>query len=570
MSPPHRIHTPQQVPTILSPSGISASSSSSYFRTEAPYEHLSHGLGLTQATERRCVGNITDSIISKFDFRIGDTQEAGSSSASRSVRLIFQAAAIDRESVERTLMVYHALRRKYLQLEEAEIEKDGDRRRNSFHAHLQAAAKMKDKKLRLTEEKRIGTISGVEVGDMYYYRAEMTMIGLHSPAEAGIDYTTIKLNGVEDTVAISIVTFSGHEGEVDDGEVLIYSGHGKKIPDDQKLERGNLALDRSMNRGVEIRVTRGFKDPTHMTKKVYVYDGLYKITESWMEKSSEGFNVYKCKLVRLPGQPTLGSLILKMTQRWMENPSCRDEALATDISMGRETNPICVVNGVDDERELPPFVYISKLRNAVSIRLSRPARACKPRTGALCSCFQANGNEFPYADNGTLVRRMPVVIECGSSCSCVYGCPNRVSQQGLYFHFEVFRTRDRGWGLRSWDLIPAGAFICELAGEGTTRENVRTDGDDEYVFDTERATARPLEWEGTYEVIGEARPQSSGMDVGAISIVADARRTGNLSRFINHSCSPNVFWQLVVYDKHGLIFPRVVLFAMKNIPPLTE
>ena len=43
---------------------------------------------------------------------------------------------------------------------------------------------------------------------------------------------------------------------------------------DQKLERGNLALEKSLHRGNEIRVIRGFKDFANPTGKVY---GLIKV-----------------------------------------------------------------------------------------------------------------------------------------------------------------------------------------------------------------------------------------------------------------------------------------------------
>ena len=58
-----------------------------------------------------------------------------------------------------------------------------------------------------------------------------------------------------------------------------------------------------------------------------------------------------------------------------------------------------------------------------------------------------------------------VIYECGPSCQCPSNCRNRVSQSGLKFRLEVFRTKNKGWGLRSWDSIRAGTFLCEYAGE---------------------------------------------------------------------------------------------------------
>lgn len=48
----------------------------------------------------------------------------------------------------------------------------------------------------------------------------------------------------------------------------------------------------------------------------------------------------------------------------------------------------------------------------------------------------------------------------------------------------------------------------------------------------------------------------------------DAGPTGNVARFINHSCQPNLFVQCVLSNHHDLKQARVVLFAADNIPPM--
>ncbi|CAH2061471.1 unnamed protein product [Thlaspi arvense] len=50
----------------------------------------------------------------------------------------------------------------------------------------------------------------------------------------------------------------------------------------------------------------------------------------------------------------------------------------------------------------------------------------------------------------------------------------------------------------------------------------------------------------------------------------DAAKKGNIGRFINHSCSPNLYAQNVLYDHEDKRIPHVMLFAMDNIPPLQE
>lgn len=48
----------------------------------------------------------------------------------------------------------------------------------------------------------------------------------------------------------------------------------------------------------------------------------------------------------------------------------------------------------------------------------------------------------------------------------------------------------------------------------------------------------------------------------------DAGSSGNISRFINHSCQPNLFVQCVLSLHHDIKQARIVLFAADNIPPL--
>ncbi|XP_051519584.1 histone-lysine N-methyltransferase SETDB1-A-like [Myxocyprinus asiaticus] len=52
--------------------------------------------------------------------------------------------------------------------------------------------------------------------------------------------------------------------------------------------------------------------------------------------------------------------------------------------------------------------------------------------------------------------------------------------------------------------------------------------------------------------------------------IINARQMGNLGRYINHSCSPNLFVQNVFIDTHDLRFPWVAFFASKRIKAGTE
>lgn len=47
----------------------------------------------------------------------------------------------------------------------------------------------------------------------------------------------------------------------------------------------------------------------------------------------------------------------------------------------------------------------------------------------------------------------------------------------------------------------------------------------------------------------------------------DASSFGNVSRFINHGCVPNLFVQGILSSHRDIRLARVVLFAAQDIPP---
>ncbi|CAN6214516.1 unnamed protein product [Urochloa humidicola] len=469
-----------------------------------------------------------------------------------------------RESADNVLMMFDALRRRLMQLDEV-------KQATKQQHNLKAGSIMINAELRVNKNKQIGEAPGVEVGDMFYFRIEMCLVGLNSQSMAGIDYMSAKFGNEEDPVAISVVSSGVYDNTEDDPDVLVYTGQGMSGKDDQKLERGNLALERSLLRGNPIRVIRSVRDLTCPTGKIYIYDGLYKIKESWVEKANSGFNVFKHKLLREPGQPD-GIAMWKKTEKWRDNPSSRDHVILCDISYGVESKPVCLVNEVDDEKGPIDFTYTTKLNYGNLLSSMRKMQGCKCASVCLpgdnnCSCTHRNDGDLPYSASGIIVSRMPMLYECNDSCTCSHNCRNRVVQKGTQIHFEVFKTGDRGWGLRSWDPIRAGTFICEYAGEIVDKNSL--DGEDDYIFETP-PSEQNLKWNYAPELLGEPKLFDSNETPKQLPITISAKRTGNVARFMNHSCSPNVFWQPVLYDHGDEGYPHIAFFAIKHIPPMTE
>lgn len=518
----------------------------------------------------------------------GAKRKRGSESrSSRSAKgtVVFRATDGDssvvsnRKLVKKSLLIYNALRRKLVQDDEAHKDEPGGS--NFKRPDLKAGSIMMERGFCVNRDRRvIGAIPGVNVGDLFYFRMELCVIGLHGPIMAGIDYINAKFSEWSEPVATSIISSGGYEDDEDDGETLIYTGQGgnnyktdRKQTDDQKLERGNLALERSMHHGVEVRVIRGIKDGTSPSGKIYFYDGLYKVQHSWLDKGRSGFSVFKYKLQRLPGQPELGSALLRSTRQWKSQPSSRKGILLVDMSARIENLPVCLVNNVDDDKGPQHFEYISKVMYSNSVGKLEPSHGCDCRsgctTGDRCPCVQLNGGELPFNPNGYLVKRKAMVYECGDQCRCPPSCRNRVSQKGVKNQLEVFKTNGKGWGVRSWDPIPAGSFICEYTGEVLSdSDSEQEDEDNDYLLRANHMYESRTDLDCISDVLSE---QNQGTYTKPhFNIAIDASKMGNVSRFFNHSCSPNLFWQSILYDHHDTQFPHIMFFAVENIPPLTE
>ncbi|TVU27134.1 hypothetical protein EJB05_29716, partial [Eragrostis curvula] len=474
------------------------------------------------------------------------------------------------ESAEAIMMMFDSLRRCILQLDEKE---DASKR-----ADLKAGTLMMQNGLRINNLKVIGPVPGVEIGDIFFYRIEMCIIGLHAPVMAGIDYISAKHLGKDETLAISIVSAGGYENDDDDTDVLVYTGQGgnsrHKEKHDQKLERGNLALMNSMKKKNLIRVVRGAQDPFCDSGKIYIYDGLYRIEDSWMDKAKNGFSVFKYKLRREPGQPD-GISVWKMTEKWKQNPLTRDKVIQCDLSSKIENLPVCVVNDADEEWP-SYFNYVTGVKYSRPLSNMKPLQSCNCPSVCLpgnanCSCVRLNGGDLPYSSTGVLVKHVPMLYECSSNCQCSQNCRNRVSQKGVYLNFEVFWTGNRGWGLRSWDPIRAGTFICEYAGEVIDETNLNMDEKEyEYAFHTSWLGDKVLRWNLGAQLLEEASGNVTTESLKKLPIVISAKDSGNVARFLNHSCSPNLLWQPVQYDHGDENYPHIMFFAMKHIPPMTE
>ncbi|WMV20043.1 hypothetical protein MTR67_013428 [Solanum verrucosum] len=485
--------------------------------------------------------------------------------------------------VRETLKLFDDIYTKLLREDKAE-KHEGRSKRN---IHIEAAMTLKNQKKWVNCEWTFGHVPGIEIGDQFRFRAELVTIGLHHQFMNGINYVNIGRK----YVATSIVDSGRYDNEAISSETFIYVGQGgnPKVSvnarvEDQKLKGGNLALKNSMDMGCPVRVICGRKRVNGEKSDIrYIYSGLYTVTKCWEEIAPTGKYIFKFELKRNLGQPKLARELMSRPAKLVKVNQFRvnkakksilqsEFVVDYDVSQGKEKIPIPVVNAIDDER-LPSFTYITNIQYPDWYYISRP-QGCNCTSGCSdseqCSCASRNGGEIPFNTRGSIVRAQPLVYECGPSCKCPPSCKNRVSQHGPRYHLEVFKTKSRGWGLRSRDHVSSGSFICEYVGEllDVKEAESRIDND-EYLFDV-----------GNYdEEIPKRNPmRNNNLKVESDSLrrkdedgfTLDAVRYGNVGRFVNHSCSPNLYAQNVMYYHGDRRVPHIMFFASKSIAPLEE
>ena len=136
----------------------------------------------------------------------------------------------------------------------------------------------------------IGEIPGIAAGSHFPNRRELHDAGIHRGLQNGIG------GGGE-----SIVLSGGYVDDIDDGDLIIYTGAGgqnsKRVQiADQTFTESNLKLANQCVAGNPIRVVRG------NSKIGYTYAGLFWIEAYWREPGVHGFLVCRYRLMKIDSE----------------------------------------------------------------------------------------------------------------------------------------------------------------------------------------------------------------------------------------------------------------------------
>ncbi|XP_053138303.1 histone-lysine N-methyltransferase EHMT1 isoform X3 [Hemicordylus capensis] len=232
-----------------------------------------------------------------------------------------------------------------------------------------------------------------------------------------------------------------------------------------------------------------------------------------------------------------------------DKPAQTEKILSRDIARGYERIPIPCINAVDSEPCPTNYKYVSQNcvtspmnidRNITHLQYCVCIDDC---SSSKCMCGQLSMRCW-YDREGRLLPEFnmaepPLIFECNHACSCWRNCRNRVVQNGLRARLQLYRTRSMGWGVRSMQDIPLGTFVCEYVGELISDSEADVREEDSYLFDLDNKD-------------------------GEVYCI-DARFYGNISRFINHLCEPNLIPVRVFMSHQDLRFPRIAFFSSRHI-----
>ncbi|XP_010792217.1 histone-lysine N-methyltransferase EHMT2 isoform X1 [Notothenia coriiceps] len=407
----------------------------------------------------------------------------------------------------------------------------------------------------------------VQNGACVYHVEEDGYTGLHHAAKLGnLEIVSMLLEtgqadvNAQDTGGWTPIIWSAEHKHVDVIKVLLNRGADVTISDKElnvclhwAAYAGNVDIaELVMNSGCSLASVNLHGDtPLHIAAR----EGFLECVTLFLSRGADIDVVNRegdtpLSLAR-PDTPVWVALqINRKLRRGITNRMLRTEKIiCSDVAQGYENVPIPCVNAVDDEGCPSDYKYVSENCETSAMNIDRNIThlqhcSCTDDcSSSNCLCGQLSIRCWYDKDQRLLQEfnkiEPPLIFECNMACSCYRTCKNRVVQAGIKVRLQLYRTEKMGWGVRALQDIPQGSFICEYVGELISDAEADVREDDSYLFDLDNKD-------------------------GEVYCI-DARYYGNISRFINHLCDPNLIPVRVFMLHQDLRFPRIAFFSSRDI-----
>ncbi|KAK5634476.1 hypothetical protein RRF57_010189 [Xylaria bambusicola] len=182
---------------------------------------------------------------------------------------------------------------------------------------------------------------------------------------------------------------------------------------------------------------------------------------------------------------------------------------------------------------------------------------CRRQYGKKAYAYHSYGARAGHLRSKVLTSRNPI-YECHESCVCSPDCFNRVVEKGRKLPLQIFRTKNRGWGVRSTVDIRKGQFVDKYMGEIITAEEANR----------RRAQSHMAQRKDVYLFALDkfSNPDSFDERLRGPPLEVDGEFKSGPTRFINHSCEPNLRIFARVGDHADKHIHDLAFFAVRDIP----
>lgn len=259
-----------------------------------------------------------------------------------------------RENVLTTLREFRVIYKKLLEEEETKWRERGFGLRPdlaAFNIYKEMLC------VKYDDQRYVGSIPWVEVGDVFNSKLELSIVGLHGAQLLPVDH--INKDGV--CLAVSIVSYAQPSASNNNLDFLLHVG-SVTATSDQNIEGTDLAIKQSMDTGTPIRVihaivTESDEHSRSEQRNNYVYGGLYLVEKLCREKIAGDQYVTTFHLRRIVKQQHIDINKVLKTRKSEQF----DGIFIGDISRGLEKMPISAINTISNEYPTE-FQYISRIQ----------------------------------------------------------------------------------------------------------------------------------------------------------------------------------------------------------------
>ncbi|PVU84802.1 hypothetical protein BB560_007260 [Smittium megazygosporum] len=233
-----------------------------------------------------------------------------------------------------------------------------------------------------------------------------------------------------------------------------------------------------------------------------------------------------------------------------------DTSLHSEMALNLETN-----NSSQTSKNEISFFVTSGIFSGYSKKEFKKIQnmGCEPvlpKNGEISyTCTHNPDVGCPYNSLGLLqLPEKNAIYECNWMCSCGPKCFNRLIQRGPQISLQIFRTLNKGWGVRTLETLQKGQFVAEYIGEIITYAEAEMRGKrndklgSTYLFDLDFETSEDMNPEFTI----------------------DAEKCGNITHFFNHSCDPNLQIRAAYINHCDSRLHQLAFFTKDRIPAGTE